>query len=66
MAGRRLCSRSSKWWEIRIWSTSWQGVSGVELQEQAFAQVAGADAGRVELLDQLQRLLGLLAAWPGR
>ena len=33
---------------------------GRELQEQALAQVAGADAGRVELLNEAERLLGLL------
>ena len=41
MAGRRLCSRSSKCCEIRIWSTSWHGDLGRELQ------AAGTRAGRV-------------------
>ena len=37
-----------------------------ELQQQALAQVACTDAGRVEPLNQPERFLGLLAAWPGR
>ena len=36
------------------------GHVGRELEQQAFAEVAGTDAGRVELLDQAKRLLGLL------
>ena len=35
------------------------GDVGGQLQQQAFAEVACADAGRVELLDQLERFLGL-------
>ena len=50
---------SSRWLAIRTCKDVAAGDVGRELQQQALAEVAGADAGRVELLDQRQRLLGL-------
>ena len=59
IAGRRFCWMSSRWCEIRTWRTSRQGTSGVSWRSRHSLEVAGADAGRVELLDQRQGFLGL-------
>ena len=57
MTGSRLCSRSSRWLEIKRPQLIVAVHAGHQLQQQAFAQVAGADARRIELLHHRQRLL---------
>ena len=58
ICGRRLFSRSSRWFSISDPQLVVVRHAGNELQQQALFQRAGADAGRIEPLHDAQRLFG--------
>ena len=58
--GSRLSRQSSRCWPTSAWWSSWFGMLGVELHEEALGHVGRADPDRIEPLQELERALGVV------